>query len=128
MRRQIPKVEIVLEPRVQHAELDHRVQLLRDHRLGFVRAQLGRRHLERDWKLVKLGIGHDRVTEADVDLHSHARSSEFRLQLDSDAVVDRLFPDRLSPNAFRFERDAVIDRRRRRAHGTENVPKSGQIR
>ena len=87
-------VEEVAHAAVGFAENDHRVQLLRDGRLGTVGPKPGPRKIEQAGILQPLRLGHDGIADADIDLHAQARLAQARLKDGAQPAIGILRPNR----------------------------------
>ena len=110
--RQEPKIEEVLQTAVELPELDHCLELLGDHGLLRVRAESGLGVVQNGRVVGERGIGHNRVTETNVDLHGNMRIFQGRLKGDSHTQVVRFFLNQLpchgldsKHQSIRFDRE-----------------------
>ena len=89
------------------------MKLLGDDRFAAVGADAGRGTLEEDRILFVLRRRLDRVPESDVDLQIELRGSEQTLELDAEAVVLALVPDRFGADRGILEGEPVAGARHR---------------
>ena len=103
----------VLHAAVCHAELHHRLKLLRDHSFLGICEQQRRRPIEDRWERTLDWRGRDGVSEPNIDLQGNPRPLQVTQEGDTDPLIVRIFLDALRLDARRIKQETVfIDRKR----------------
>ena len=97
-----------LHPAVRHAELHHRLKLLRHHRLLGICKQQRRRSVEDRWKRSLNWRGRYGISESYIDLHGNPRPLQIAQDGDTYPFIVRIFLDALRFDARRVKLETVF--------------------
>jgi hypothetical protein len=90
-------------PAVEHAEVDHGLQLLGDDRCHWIYLNLRGRHGQQCWVVQHAGVRYQGITESNIYLEGNASVSRPRQKSDTNALVFLILFDLLGADGLNRE-------------------------